>query len=63
MNAPASLPPAYQIDFTAPHGEAALVPPDSIQWRVFKNPIALGIGGVAAVLLEFADARIRVRTY
>jgi uncharacterized protein (DUF2236 family) len=26
---------------------------------VFKNPIALGVGGVAAVLLEFADARIR----
>jgi uncharacterized protein (DUF2236 family) len=59
VNAPASLPPAYQVDFTAPVGEASLVPPDSIQWRVFKNPIALGIGGVAAVLLEFADARIR----
>jgi uncharacterized protein (DUF2236 family) len=26
---------------------------------VFKNPVAMGIGGVAAVLLEFADARIR----
>lgn len=24
-----------------------------------KNPIALAVGGVAAVLLEFADARIR----
>ena len=33
--------------------------PDSVSWRVFKNPIALGIGGIAAVLLEFADARIR----
>lgn len=59
MNAPAKLPPAYQVDFTAPAGEASLVPPDSVQWRVFRNPIALGIGGVAAVLLEFADARIR----
>jgi uncharacterized protein (DUF2236 family) len=30
-----------------------------VSWRVFKNPIALSVGGVAAVLLEFADARIR----
>jgi uncharacterized protein (DUF2236 family) len=30
-----------------------------MQWRVFKNPVALGVGGVAAVLMEFADARIR----
>lgn len=59
MNAPASLPPAYQVDFAAPPGEASLVRPDSLQWKVFKNPVALGIGGVAAVLLEFADARIR----
>lgn len=49
----------YQIDFLHPAGEASLVPPDSPQWRVFKNSIALAIGGVAAVLLEFADARIR----
>lgn len=53
------LPPAYQVDFRQPAGEAGLVPPGSVQWRVFKNPIALGIGGVAAVLFEFADARIR----
>lgn len=53
------LPPAYQVDFRSPAGEPGLVPPGSVQWRVFKNPIALGIGGVAAVLLEFADARIR----
>lgn len=51
--------PGYTVDFLAPAGEASLVPPDSPQWRVFKNPIALAIGGVAAVLLEFADARIR----
>lgn len=47
------------FDFANPLGEASLVAPDSIQWRVFRNPIALGVGGVAAVLLEFADARIR----
>lgn len=53
------LPPAYQVDFRSPAGEPGLVPAGSIQWRVFKNPVALGIGGVAAVLFEFADARIR----
>ncbi len=50
---------ALAFDFTAPAGEASLVAPDSVQWRVFRNPVALGVGGVAAVLLEFADARIR----
>ncbi|UNU45195.1 DUF2236 domain-containing protein [Sphingopyxis sp. YF1] len=52
-------PPAMAIDFTKPAGEAALLAPTSVQWRVFKNPIAMAVGGVAAVLLEFADARIR----
>ncbi len=55
-------PPTYlgwKIDFRHPAGEPAFAPPDSVSWRVFKNPVALAIGGVAAVLLEFADARIR----
>lgn len=49
----------YAIDYLQPAGEASLVPPGSPQWRVFKNPVAIAVGGVAAVLLEFADARIR----
>jgi uncharacterized protein (DUF2236 family) len=49
----------WKIDFANPPGEASIQHPSSIQWRIFKNPIALGIGGVAAVLMEFADARIR----
>lgn len=49
----------WKVDFAAPVGEPAYLSPGSIQWRVFKNPIALGVGGVAAVLLEFADPRIR----
>lgn len=49
----------WKVDFANPPGAPAMVGPDSVQWRVFKNPIALGVGGVAAVLLEFADARIR----
>jgi uncharacterized protein (DUF2236 family) len=49
----------WKVDFAAPAGEPAYLDPGSVQWRVFKNPIALGVGGVAAVLLEFADPRIR----
>ena len=49
----------WKIDFRLPDGEAALLPPDSVQWRIYKNQVALGIGGVAAVLMEFADPRIR----
>lgn len=48
-----------RLDFAAPFGEPALLGPDSVSWRVFKNPISLFIGGVAAVLLEFADPRVR----
>jgi uncharacterized protein (DUF2236 family) len=47
------------IDFRKPAGEAALVPADSVSWRVFKNPVALLVGGIAAVLLELAEPRVR----
>ena len=49
----------WKVDYLNPPGEPAFAAPDSVSWQVFKNPIALAIGGVAAVLLEFADARIR----
>src|SRR5690606_36558032 len=49
----------WKVDFENPPGAPAFCGPDSVAWRVFKNPIALSVGGVAAVLLEFADARIR----
>ena len=48
-----------RIDFRAPLGEPALVAPDSVSWRVFKNPVALFIGGAAAVLLELAEPHVR----
>ena len=47
------------IDFTKPEGEPALIAADSVSWRVFKNPVALFIGGVAAVILELAEPRVR----
>jgi uncharacterized protein (DUF2236 family) len=46
-------------DFLRPVGEPALVSPDSVSWRVFKNPLALVIGGVAAVIMELAEPRVR----
>lgn len=49
----------YDLDFTRPAGEPALVAPDSVSWRVFKNPVALFVGGIAAVLLELAEPRVR----
>lgn len=51
--------PDQRIDFMAPAGEPALNGPDSISWQVFKNPIALFIGGITAVLLELAEPRVR----
>jgi uncharacterized protein (DUF2236 family) len=49
----------WNLDFSEPRGEPALCAPESVAWTVYKNPISLAIGGVTAVLLEFADARIR----
>nr|WP_321361851.1 oxygenase MpaB family protein [uncultured Hyphomonas sp.] len=49
----------WKVDYLTPAGEPAFAGPESMAWQVYKNPVALAIGGVAAVLLEFADARIR----
>ena len=49
----------WTLDYANPPGAPAFLGPDSVHWRIYKNPIALAVGGVAAVLLEFADARIR----
>jgi uncharacterized protein (DUF2236 family) len=50
---------APRFDFSQPAGEPALVGPDSVSWRVFKNPVALFTGGVAAVILELAEPAVR----
>jgi uncharacterized protein (DUF2236 family) len=46
-------------DFSRPPGEPALASPASVSWRIFKNPVSLFIGGVAAVILELAEPRVR----
>ena len=48
-----------RVDFEQPAGEPALVGPDSVSWQVFRNPVALFVGGIAAVLLELAEPRVR----
>jgi uncharacterized protein (DUF2236 family) len=47
------------IDFSRPVGEAALLSPESVSWRVFKNPLSIFIGGVTAVIMELAEPRVR----
>lgn len=51
--------PGLNLDFAKPPGAAALFAPASIAWRVMKNPVALTIGGIAAVILELAEPRVR----
>lgn len=46
-------------DFSKPEGAPSFVGPDSVSWRIFKNPVTLFIGGVAAVFMEFANPKVR----
>ena len=47
------------VNFLEPKGDPALLLHDSISWRLFKNPLALFVGGIAAVLLELAEPSVR----
>ncbi|RZI44130.1 DUF2236 domain-containing protein [Herbaspirillum sp. HC18] len=49
----------FDADFSTPEGEPALASPDSVSWLVFKNPLSLFVGGIAAVILELAEPRVR----
>jgi len=51
--------PGRGVDFSNPRGAPALFAPTSMAWRVMKNPAALTIGGIAAVILELAEPRVR----
>jgi uncharacterized protein (DUF2236 family) len=48
-----------KVDFRVPVGAPSLYAPQSLAWQVFKNPVALFIGGITAVLLELAEERVR----
>lgn len=51
--------PGLNMDFSKPTGAPALFAPTSVAWRVMKNPVTLTIGGIAAVILELAEPRVR----
>jgi uncharacterized protein (DUF2236 family) len=59
MDALLRPPGAPADEFDAPAGEPALAPAGSVSWQVFKNPVTMFVGGVAAVLLELAEPRVR----
>ena len=48
-----------RFDFLQPRGEEALLPADSVTWRIFKNPVSMFVGGITAVILELAEPRVR----
>jgi uncharacterized protein (DUF2236 family) len=45
--------------YLEPAGDPGLYGPDSVAWRVHANLVALAVGGVAAVILELAEPRVR----
>ena len=47
------------VDYSRPAGDPGMFGPDSVAWRVHANPIALAVGGIAAVILELAEPRVR----
>ena len=51
------------VDFTRPPGEPAIVGPDSVSWQVFRNPVTMFVGGVAAVLMELGEPRVRTAVW
>jgi uncharacterized protein (DUF2236 family) len=48
-----------RLNYLEPKGDPGFYGPDSVAWRVHANPISLAIGGVAAVILELAEPRVR----
>lgn len=55
--------PDGAVDFSRPHGEPSVVAADSVSWQVFRNPVTMFIGGIAAVLLELGEPRVRTAVW
>jgi uncharacterized protein (DUF2236 family) len=45
--------------FLEPAGDPGFYGPRSVAWRVHANPVALAAGGIAAVILQLAEPRVR----
>lgn len=52
-----------EVDVAGPAGDPGIFGPASIVWRVHANPIALAVGGIAAVILELAEPRVRTAVW
>lgn len=48
-----------KVNYLEPKGDPGFFGPDSMAWKVSANPVALAVGGVAAVILELAEPRVR----
>lgn len=48
-----------KVNYLEPKGDPGVFGPDSMAWKVNANPVALAVGGVAAVILELAEPRVR----
>lgn len=48
-----------RTNYLEPAGDPGLYGPQSAAWRVHSNPVSLAVGGVAAVILELAEPRVR----
>jgi uncharacterized protein (DUF2236 family) len=51
--------PGGRVNYLEPAGDLGFFGPRSVAWRVHANPVALAVGGVAAVILELAEPRVR----
>jgi len=51
--------PGGRVNYLEPRGDPGFFGPDSMAWKVSANPVALAVGGVAAVILELAEPRVR----
>lgn len=47
------------VDYLEPKGDPGIFGPESLAWRVHANGVTMFVGGVAAVLLELAEPRVR----
>jgi uncharacterized protein (DUF2236 family) len=48
-----------RFDFCKPAGDPGIFGPEAVIWRVNSNPVSFFTGGVAAVLFELAEPRVR----
>lgn len=50
---------AQTTNYLEPAGDPGIFGPDSVTWRVLSHPASVFMGGIAAVLFELAEPRVR----